>query len=345
MNLSSSKNTPTDIDIVVLWVDGSDIEWQKRKAHYKSLETGIEQSPEINEASRYRDWGLLKYWFRAIESYAPWARTIHFVTCGQIPAWLNTHHPKLHLVNHSDYIPSEFLPTFSSHTIELNLFRINELSEHFIYFNDDMFLSAPTKPKDFFRHGVPCAAPILTPIVPSIPGHPFVHYLLNDTAVINGHFDLHNSAKANLLKWINLKYGKLVLKNLLYLKLRKVVGFQNFHMPSPMLKSSFQKVWEMEPDILENTCKHRFRAITDVNQYVVSYLDYCEGRFSPVSPKHGRYFSVGEEHELQRKAIVDQKYKYITINDTDFEIDFEKEKAFLIDLFEKAFPSKSAFEL
>jgi len=44
-------------------------------------------------------------------------------------------------------------------------------------------------------------------------------------------------------------------------------------------------------------------------------------------------------------AIVNRRYKYIAINDSDFEVDFEKEKAFLIDAFEKAFPEKSSFEI
>lgn len=68
--------------------------------------------------------GYLKYWFRGVEKYAPWVHKIYFVTCGQKPDWLNENHDKLVLVNHEDYIPHEYLPTFSSHTIELNFHRI-----------------------------------------------------------------------------------------------------------------------------------------------------------------------------------------------------------------------------
>ena len=31
---------------------------------------------------RYRDWDLLRYWFRGVERFAPWVRRIHFVTWG-----------------------------------------------------------------------------------------------------------------------------------------------------------------------------------------------------------------------------------------------------------------------
>ena len=128
------KYNQSDIDFVLIWVDDSDIEWQKSKARYK----GEELKFNVNDV-RYRDWGTLKYWFRAVEKYAPWVHKIHFVTCGHVPEWLNLNHPKLNFVKHEDYIPAEFLPTFSSHAIELNLHRIKGLANKFVYFNDDTF--------------------------------------------------------------------------------------------------------------------------------------------------------------------------------------------------------------
>ena len=74
-----------------------------------------------------------------------------FVTCGQKPDWLDETNPKLRLINHAAYIPSEYFPTFHSDTIELNLHRIPDLSERFVLFNDDMFLLRPSTPDQFFR--------------------------------------------------------------------------------------------------------------------------------------------------------------------------------------------------
>ena len=67
-------------------------------------------------------------------------RKVHLLTYGHLPAWLEPDHPKLHIVNHRDFIPEEYLPTFSSHAIELNMHRIPDLAEHFLYFNDDVYL-------------------------------------------------------------------------------------------------------------------------------------------------------------------------------------------------------------
>ncbi|MEX6253875.1 hypothetical protein [Providencia huaxiensis] len=52
---------------------------------------------------------------------------IHFVTCGHYPNWLDINNHKINFVKHSDFIPKEYLPTFNSHTIELNLHRIKGL--------------------------------------------------------------------------------------------------------------------------------------------------------------------------------------------------------------------------
>src|SRR5699024_2860722 len=99
------------IDIVIPWVDSDDINWQKEKQKYDN--NNSRDSRDI----RYRDWGLLEYLFRGIEKNASWVNKIHFITWGHIPIWMNQSHEKLNIVKHEDFIPKEYLPTFSSHTI------------------------------------------------------------------------------------------------------------------------------------------------------------------------------------------------------------------------------------
>ena len=140
-----------EIDFVIAWVDGSDKTWQESKAKYDT-----KNKNENNGVVRYRDWDELKYWFRGVEKYAPWVNKIYFVTCGQKPKWLDENNPKLVLVNHKDYMKEDYLPTFSANPIELNFHRIKGLSEHFVYFNDDMFIINPVKEEDFFKKGLPC---------------------------------------------------------------------------------------------------------------------------------------------------------------------------------------------
>lgn len=151
----------TQIDFVIAWVDGGDPAWQRERDRYGKMgeKTAVEETGEREKSGvacdtrdvRYRDWDCLRFWFRSVEQNAPWVHKIYFVTWGHVPKWLNGNHPKLEIVRHEDYIPGEFLPTFNSHTIELNFHRIPGLSEQFVYFNDDMFLLQQVSPGQFFR--------------------------------------------------------------------------------------------------------------------------------------------------------------------------------------------------
>ncbi len=144
----SIKPMDKPIDFVVTWVDGSDPTWCEQRDFY-AKELGRASTADSGDP-RFRDWDIFRYWFRAVEQYAPWVHNVYLVTCGHVPEWLKTDAPKLKVVKHTDFIPEEYLPTFSSITIELNLHRIKDLSEHFVYFNDDMFLNQSVIPEDFF---------------------------------------------------------------------------------------------------------------------------------------------------------------------------------------------------
>lgn len=101
--------------------------------------------------NRFEDNNELKYSLRSVEKYAPWIRNVYIVTNGQVPNWLNTSHPRIKLVNHSDIFEDKsHLPTFSSNAIESNLHRIKGLSEKFLYFNDDVLLGREIYLDDFY---------------------------------------------------------------------------------------------------------------------------------------------------------------------------------------------------
>ena len=169
------------IDFVIMWVDGNDLKWRKEKNKF------LAKDDEVNNEVRFRDWELLKYWFRGIEKYTPWVNKVYFVTWGHIPDWLNIENDKLVIVNHKDFIPKKYLPTFNSHTIELNLHRIKELSEHFVLFNDDTFITNYMSEEDFFKHELPCESAIVNPII-SIGNDHFSNVSTNNLQIINNHF-------------------------------------------------------------------------------------------------------------------------------------------------------------
>lgn len=200
--------TNFNIDLVLPWVDGSDPEWLKEKNRYNGKQLTDEQ---VNYQTRqYRDWDSLRFLFRGVEEFMPWIRKIHFVTNGQKPEWLNLDCKKLNWVNHEDYIPKKYLPTFSSHPIELNFHRIDDLVEHFIYFNDDTFVLRSTKSTDFFtKDGLPKDQSVLFRIPGATYGDIFGHFQLNDIGVINQNFNRTEVIKKHWKKLFSPKNGLL----------------------------------------------------------------------------------------------------------------------------------------
>lgn len=326
------------VDIVVLWVDGNDPVWQAEKDKYS--ETKKDNS---NVKNRFRDWGLMKYWFRGVEKYAPWINHIYFVTCGHYPEWLNLDNPKISLVKHSDYIPNELLPTFNSNTIEMYMHKIPGLSESFINFNDDMFLIAPTNESDFFKDGKPCESALLGVISSQDTKDVFPHIVLNNCSIINKHFNKSEVLKNNRSKFFSLKYGKDIIRNIALLPFVYFSDFRDSHLPTSYNKSQFEKVWKLEHEKLYNGSKSRFRSVNDVNHWLIKNWYMCEGDFEPRSLNFGKRFELGTD-ETVFDYIINQRGKVVCLNDSNPNIDFENIQKKLIECFESILPEKSSFE-
>lgn len=330
------KMMNSEIDFVITWVDGRDEKWLAEKRQYTP------EKESDNREVRFRDWGNLRYWFRGVEKYAPFVRKIFFVTWGHIPEWLDTSNPRLEIVNHRDYIPEKYLPTFNSHTIELNLHRIKGLSERFVYFNDDVFVVSPTKPEDYFKKGLPLDIFALNTV--SFGKDTVGHIIGSDLTLINANFKKKVCFKKNLRKYFSPKYGKHLVRTILLYKWHYFQGFYNTHLASNFLKSTFEEVWEKEPEVLDQTCSCKFRSLTNVNQWLMKYWQLVTGRFAPMSAKAGKYFKVRNKNRGLKNDVLSHKYKFICINDNDKLADFEKTREDIIQMFEAILPEKSGFE-
>lgn len=329
------------IDIVITWVDDNDEKWLKEKERYQTKKNNKE-----NSIIRYRDWGLLKYWFRGVEKFAPWVNKIYFVTYGHIPNWLNIDNPKICVVNHKDFIPAGYLPTFSSRPIELNFHRIKNLSEKFIYFNDDMFLTNYITIKDFFKNGYPKYSAISDSLRGTEINGDYVHNILNASIIINKYFNKRKCMINNFNKWFSFKYGKYNLKNILNFPYKECSRLCNFHSPYPYLKSTYKEVWKYENDTLEATCYNKFRTYYDLNQTIFWYWAIFKGEFYPQNVKICKYHKISRNNRTIVEDIKNKKYKILCINDaeTSSDINFEKTKKELIDAFECVLNEKSSFE-
>lgn len=143
--LISSFGMANSIDVVYTWIDGTDPQWQRSLECHRA-----EASLPAVQMNRFRDRDELKYSLRSINDFAPWVNHIYIVTCGQKPRWFKDH-PKITFIDHAQIFTNpDNLPTFNSMAIESNLHHIPNLSEQYLYFNDDVFLGQQTSETTFF---------------------------------------------------------------------------------------------------------------------------------------------------------------------------------------------------
>lgn len=339
------RNT-REIDIVVPWVDSTDPTWIEQYNHYRP------ENP-ITDRGRYRNWDIFRYWFRAVERYAPWVNKVFLVTNGTFPTWINPQCPKLVMLRHEDYIPMQYLPTFSSHTIELNMDKIPGLSEHFVYFNDDVFLNAPTKPEDYFIDGLPCDCNaetlFVSPWYDPIDRFSVKIIMFCDIAAINRHFDRRKTVRQAPKKWFGSHLWDKYFLSTVQMSLMGVGGFQFFrlrHWDQPFLKSTIQEVWEKEPDMMAKSCT-RFRQDVSLNQYVFRYWQFASNKFHPVKWNTGRSINLSSQTVNEvRDILLEGKIRSLCLNDSPYCTDEESSSVerILQETFEKKFPKKSIFE-
>ena len=273
------QNLP--IDIVVTYVDDSDVVWQQAVAQYNV----------VLNSKRYRSWNIFQYWFRGIEKFMPWIRTIHLVVSNieQVPDWIDQN--KVHVVLHKDIIPEQLLPTFNSTTIEMYLHNIPNLAEHFIYSNDDMLAINQLCIEDFFKNGLP------------------IYELVERTT--------------------NKNIFRMQCKNSYNLALR-LSGSQNRdanyyfyikHSMDPMLKSICEEVHQKVGDEIFKKCT-KFREPWNFTQYL--FPDYTiMTKRAVLGNMPLRYFKMSD-CDSAVECIRKKLSKVICVNDTNQVEDFEK---------------------
>ena len=235
-----------DIDLVYLWCSDSDPDFRgilsKTKADYFIQE-------DLNHPDvRVTDHNELRYSLRSVEKFAPWIHHIYIVTYNQVPKWLNTNHPKITIVDHSDIIPKQYLPTFNSPLIEAFLHKIPGLSECFLYANDDMFFGNKTEPDFFFDEQ---KRPI--------------HWINPRVKYVNGYWE-------NILKKAYLLAQK---------DTQKTINFPAVlpsHNIDPYTKSLYADTVNHFEDVYKEMFPNKFRRNNNVQRFLISCWGYLTNR-------------------------------------------------------------------
>ncbi len=145
----------SEIDAVITWVDGAQPAHLKKRMHYMAAAETPLHGNAINP-HRWADSDELSYCLRAIERNAPWIRRVWIITddqAPQLPDLSPAFRAKISMIDHYEIFAGHehVLPTFNSLSIETMLWRIKGLAERFLYFNDDVFVTRPVQPSDFFN--------------------------------------------------------------------------------------------------------------------------------------------------------------------------------------------------
>ena len=144
---SACIDDPKVIDLIMLWVNGSDFNWYRRM--YKLSKIYHKKVDEDYFDQRFAAHDELKFAFRSIEKFAPWIRRIYLITDNQNPVWIKKNHPKLRIINQSDLFYPGFY-TFNSNTIQFSLYKLPGVSRRVILMDDDYLFLNHVTPLDFF---------------------------------------------------------------------------------------------------------------------------------------------------------------------------------------------------
>lgn len=329
-----------EIDFVITWVDMDDPKW---KSDFSKFSGKIDNSKnEVSEA-RFRDYGLLKYWFRGVDKFAPWVRKIHFVTCGQKPEWLDENHPKLNLVNHKDFIPEQYLPVFNSNLIEIYMHRIPELSEQFVYFNDDFFIINNLPKERFFQNGLPND---IAAFRTNFGWSQYGKMLQNNIRLINRFFVKKEVLKRDAAKWYFKGYGKKARMNYWMRGYSKFITLRTPHNAQPYLKSTFDDVWtHCEPELTAMSV-NRLRSDTDLTPELFKTWQICRSNFNAYNTyENTKMFPLVLKSKKAIKAIREQSYLLVCLNDNVHIRNYNQTLSEIKASFQAILPEESSFEL
>lgn len=276
------------IDYVVPMVFPQDKEWRKN-----FTARGTMFSEHNNDFVRYRSWGTEELLVRCVRHFMPWVKTIHILVAQESQKkwmpWVQEI-PNVQVVTHAEFIPKSFLPTFNSRAIEMFLHRIPNISDYFLYGNDDMFPLSPLKQTDFFQPStlntkrlIPCQHMNEKPLPERI--NNFQQACLAGLNFVAAEFDKH--------------FDHTLLRG--------------GHTIVPICRSSCLHLWERGKKEIEKSISP-FRLAYNFNQYIYSWYQHFTGEYIDFQPPHP-YAGVKKGLSFVLQTISEPDCGIVCIND------------------------------
>lgn len=308
------------VDVVYTWVDGEEPAMRAKRARYRGEGTADILDKEVNE-SRYTSHDELRYSLRSLHMYADFIRHVYIVTDGQRPHWLDEDAEGITVVDHRDIFPEDVLPVFNSHAIETRLHHIPGLSDHYLYFNDDVFVGRRVTPEHFF-HGSGIMRVPVSPLKIGV-GKPHSE----ETAT--------NSASKNVRRLLFEKYGRMTTNNFM-------------HTPLPQQRATLRELEELFPEEIARTTASRFRSPEDIALTAPLLYQYAiiNGKGIP-SGFSFRYVNISRKDAESRldNLLRTRRFDFFCLNDVDVPPEQREQVTLRMRSFlEEYFPFPSPYE-
>lgn len=264
------------MDAVITWVNGSDPIHKIKRRNY--ISEGNWHS-RATEDTRFSDSGEIYYCIASILKYTSFFRKIWLVTDSQRPENLEAFSTAgfcsesfIQIVDHRVIFRGfeENLPSFNSLSIESLIHLIPELSEKFVYFNDDCFINRIIEEEHFFRNDRPVirgqmvelgAESFFTSALRALRGG-----VVEETKVSKPSFRAAQKRSA-AMAGITGRFLK--------------IG----HTPHPLRKSVISEFYDEHPDVLPEQISFRFRSAQQYSPIALAnHLEiqrYNTGWFEP----------------------------------------------------------------
>ncbi len=255
------RNEP--IDVVISWVDGNDPNHRKKMNPY--LKDSFSKWDDIASPTRYSSVGEIYFCVASILKFAPFVHKIFVVTDNQNPylePFIEQHFrnrsTEIVIIDHKEIFAGyeEILPVFNSLSLESCLYRIEGLSENFVYFNDDFFLMRPIEPSDWFYGGKALAYGMWRNVA-------FEHLVRKLKPRKHGHLPF--GFKDSMLNAVPFSG-----KHSWYFCIE--------HTPFPLKKSVLKAFFDNHPEVLIKNIDHKFRDPEQFNTQALFYqIGFGEG--------------------------------------------------------------------
>ncbi len=241
------------VDAVITWVDGADPAHKAKLDEYLASIGGTR--PRSASAARFHSSGEIDYCVTSLLRFAPWLRTIYIVTDAQTPDLIDKlkgtqYEDKVKVIDHKIIFSGyeQYLPTFNSMSIASMLWRIPNLSERFLFLNDDFALIRAVNINDFYRNN----SVILRGSWRKMSDRKIINRLL---CRVKCFFGMSNQLrKKERVRFVGVQEQS-----------AKLLGFheryfQLAHNPHPWLKSSWENYFNANPQQLNVNIGYKFRS-------------------------------------------------------------------------------------